>query len=227
MAMAAGIMAAGSLVGGLLSSNAASNAASTQANAANNAMNMSQAQWQQVRQGLMPYMNAGQGATNSLMGNLGALTAPFNPNMQQLEATPGYQFDLQQGLESTQNGFAAKGLGVSGASMKGAADYANGLAQNTYAQQAQIYYQNQQNAYNKLMGVSQLGENAAAGTGQIGQGYLNTSTNAMMGSANASAAGDIAGANAWSNALAGVGNASGMYAISQNPQLMALLLSGH
>lgn len=62
--------------------------------------------------------------------------------------------------------------------MKGAADYATGLANNTLTTQQQIFSANQQNAYNKLMGGAQLGENAAAQSGTIGSQYINAATQA-------------------------------------------------
>lgn len=65
----------------------------------------------------------------------------FNPS--DLADTPGYQFALDQGLKATQNGYAAQGLGSSGAAMKGAANYAEGLASTTYQQQ----YQNALGSY--------------------------------------------------------------------------------
>jgi hypothetical protein len=131
--------------------------------------------------------------------------------MDQLNSTPGYQFIKQQGLEAAQNGFASKGLGSSGAAMKGAADYATGLASNTLSLQQQIFSANQQNAYNKLMGGASLGENAAAQSGSLGTSYVNQATQAQMSGANASAAGTIGQANAWSNALTNAGNSAGQY----------------
>jgi hypothetical protein len=66
-------------------------------------------------------------------------TAPgpfvWNPTMEGLAQTPGYQFTLDQGLRATQSSAAARGLGMSGAAMRGAADYAGGVASNTYNQQ--------------------------------------------------------------------------------------------
>ncbi|TPG50194.1 hypothetical protein EAH75_01480 [Rhodanobacter glycinis] len=60
--------------------------------------------------------------------------------------------------------------------MKGAADYATGLASNTLTQQQQIFSANQQNAYNKLMGGASLGENAAAQSGTLGTSFVNQAT---------------------------------------------------
>jgi len=144
------------------------------------------------------------------------LTANFNPTVAQLQATPGYQFDLSQGLEAAQNGFAAKGLASSGAAMKGAADYATGLANNTMTTQQGIFAANQQNAYNKLMGGASLGENAAAQTGNLGSQYTGQATQAQMSGANAIAAGQVGSANAWSNALNGATNNLATYQMYKN-----------
>src|SRR5579859_3475386 len=95
--------------------------------------------------------------------------------------------------------------------MKGAADYANGLAKNTLSLDQQIYSANQTNAYNKLMGGITLGENAAAQTGSLGQGYTNSAINAMVGGANASAAGTVGSATALANGLGSIGNAASTY----------------
>jgi hypothetical protein len=95
------------------------------------------------------------------------------PNAQlALEATPGYQFTRQQGLQATQSAAAARGLGVSGAALKGAAKFATGLADQTYQSRFSNLLNlntgqqgNVQNQFNRLYQVSALGENAAAGTG--------------------------------------------------------------
>ncbi len=59
------------------------------------------------------------------------------PTQAQIEATPGYAFNLQQGQEGVQNSAAARGLSSSGAALKGAATYASGLADSTYQNQYQ------------------------------------------------------------------------------------------
>lgn len=47
-------------------------------------------------------------------------------------ADPGYQFRLQQGLDSANTGFAARGMLKSGAAAKGVMDYSSGLASQEY-----------------------------------------------------------------------------------------------
>ena len=215
MAWAAVAMAGGALVGGALASQGAKSAANTQANAANNATQAQMNMFNQTQQNLQPYMGAGQNALNTLQGQLPDLTQPFQPTMQQLQSMPGYQFQLQQGLEATQNGYAAKGLGSSGAAMKGAARYAQGLASSDLGQLANLYYTNQNNAYNKLMGVANLGQNSAANVGQIGANYAGGIANTMTGAGNALAAGQVGQANAWSNAANNIGNNYLMYNMYQ------------
>jgi hypothetical protein len=112
---------------------------------------------------LKPYIDFGQEGMSRFTNALGDLTKQFNPTMDQLEQTPGYQFALQQGLKATQNKYAAGGLGVSGAAMKGATDYAEGLAGQTYQQAFQNDLAQKSQEYNMLYNPVQLGANAAAG----------------------------------------------------------------
>ena len=79
----------------------------------------------------------------------------WNPTQAGLEQTPGYQFTLSQGLKSTQNAAAARGLGVSGAALKGADTFATGLANQTYNQQ----YQNAANQYQQNLAGYNTGLN--------------------------------------------------------------------
>lgn len=110
-------------------------------------------------------VNAAAGQTNLLANGI---------NQQTLENTPGYQFTLQQGLESTQNSAAARGLANSGAALKGAATYATGLANDTYqsqyndiAQAASLYNQEAGQAYTGADTVLNQGAQQLAGGNQL------------------------------------------------------------
>jgi hypothetical protein len=136
--------------------------------------------------------------------------------MNQLVKTPGYQFALQQGEFGIQNSIAPSGYGTgqignrpagSGPGIKGEAQYAQGLASQTWAQQAQNYYQGNLQAYNMLMSQNQLGENAAATTGQQGLTSAANQGNALIGGAAAGAAGTIGAANSLTGAIGGVSSA--------------------
>jgi hypothetical protein len=126
---------------------------------------------QQQRNDLMPYREAGLAplqAQQDLLGLNGqdAATAA----MGNFQASPGYQFSRDQGLRAVDAGAAANGLLRSGATLKAEQTFGTGLAD----QEFQQYYKN-------LMGLSTLGENAAAGgaqtasaAGQLAQNAGNT-----------------------------------------------------
>jgi hypothetical protein len=142
-AVAGGAIAAGGgLLGGMFQSNAASKAA-TQA----------QQRFEQQRADLTPYREAGLPtlqAQNDLLGLNGPdAAAAAMGNFQQ---SPGYQFQLQQGLRAVDAGAAAKGMLRSGATLKDEETFGQGLANQDFT-----------NYYNRLMGLSTLGENAATG----------------------------------------------------------------
>ena len=188
-----------------------------QASAANNAANLNEQQYQQTRSDLLPYNKAGQTATNALLKALPSLTAPVTMDEAALRQTPGYQFNLNQGLKSVQNGAAARGLGASGAALKGAAGYATGLADSTYQNQFNNAVTNKLNAYNMLSGVSSLGENAAAQTGAYGTQAAANAGNALTNAGTAQAAGLVGAGNSLVNGL----NTYGGYQFAQQNPLLS------
>lgn len=237
MGIIAGVAAAATLGSAVIGGIASNNAANTQAKAETTAANDQQQQQQQNTAALAPYNTIGQGAASNIqnMGQFsyGQFQAPaafnFQPTEAQLEATPGYQFNLDQGLKATQNSAAARGLGDSGAALKGAASYASGLADQTYQNQFsnalnsynsnytnslaayQANYGTAQGQYNTNLGVQEnlanLGENAAAGAGQLNTTLAGNIGQTAVGAANASAAGQVGVANAASSAASGLSNA--------------------
>lgn len=204
----AGVVGAvGSTIAGSTEASGAQNAAQTEADAATQNQNAVLAAGQQASSmdlgaigaanaPLQPYVNLGNTASGTL-SNL--LTGQNSGQMlQALGQMPGYQFELQQGLEATQNGFAARGLGSSGAAMKGAANYANGLAASNY-----------ENFYNNALADAQLGA-SAAGTQSQNIGNLTTAgANALVGGATNAASLGMAGASASAAGQVGAANAIG------------------
>lgn len=181
---------------------------SQQQSADSQAANQQYAMYQQMRSDLMPYMNTGANA-NTQLGNLtginpggnpltSPLLSPIKMDQATLEQTPGYQFNLSQGLKATQNAAAARGLGSSGAALKGAASYATGLADSTYQNQFSNAVTNQTNQFNRLMGLTQLGQTSAAGVGSAG-----ITTGQGM------ASNIVSGGNAAAGSLVGAGNSLG------------------
>jgi hypothetical protein len=214
------------VAGSAMSSSASKSAADTQAAAANNATALQEAQWEKTQQNLQPYMDLGSSYINPLKAALSnpTLTQQFSaPTAAQAQATPGYQFTLQQGLKATQNSAAARGLGTSGAALKGATTYATGLADSTYndvynraLQTYNTNYNTASNNVNRLQSVVGSGQNAAAGLGSLGAQTANSIGNTLTGAANASASGTIGSANALSSGLNSVASGAMTYGLLAN-----------
>lgn len=163
-------------------------AADAQREAAQMGIDAQQRQYQQIRSDLTPYRAAGESALTDLNKRLPELTAPIELTQDWLESTPGYKFTREQGLKSVQNSAAARGLGVSGAALKGAASFATGLADTTYKTQFDVANINKTNAYNRLKGLVDTGQSAAAQTGTAGTNAANQTSSLLTGAGNASAA---------------------------------------
>ena len=204
---AAAIIGIGAAVGGIATAIGASSAAHAQERAAQQATQAQQAQYNQTRGDEMPYMQQGQAALNELQKQSGYLNSPFNPTQAQLEATPGYQFTLGQGLKAVNNAMGARGLLNSGAVMKGASQYATGLADSTYLDQFNVDQANKNNIYNRLMGQAHLGNTAAGQTGQFGYLTAHDIAGNYIGAGNAAAAGYMGVANGISQAANGIATA--------------------
>lgn len=242
-AIAAGVGAVGAIGGSLISSSAAKSAANTQAAAADRASQAAQDQQAQVRSDLAPFRAGGTTGLDALLASLGlggtgtnllaenginALTFPqFNPSEASLAATPGYQFDLGQGRLAVANSNAAQGRGISGAALKGAANYATGLADNTLKTQSGIYGMNQgifqnnlQNVLGPLANLANLGQTAATQTGQNSLQATGLSNAALQSGAASQAAGTVGSANALSSGLSTAAN------VPLNTLLFQKLLGG-
>lgn len=196
-------LGAGSSIFGAMSANSA---ASKQADAAAQANAIMQSRYQEAKWALQPYYIAGQNYSDQLQQQMPSLTAPITMNQATLEQTPGYQFNLSQGLRGAQNALTASGLGNSGAAVKAAGRFATGLADSTYQNQFNNAQTNRLTAYNMLMGGSQLGEQAASALGQFGTGTGQSIGQNLIGAGNAAAAGTMAGANFLNQGASNIGS---------------------
>ena len=165
----------------------------------------------------------GNDAYSNLLSSIPGLTAPITMDQATLDATPGYEWNLSQGVRGATLGGAATGL--SGAQTKAAATYATGLADSTYQNQFNNANTNKNNAFNFLLGGATPGVNAAstfaaagtsAGNADIAnsQQVGNTLSSNTIGAGNAQAAADIATGKNVGNALT---SGSTSFASAQNP----------
>src|SRR5262245_33438866 len=142
----------------------------------------------------------------------------------ELQQSPGYQFRLGEGVKALEKSAAAKGTLLTGGTLKGLQRYAQDFASNAYGNRlaqltglANLDLGAQQQRYGQLLGVSQLGLNAAGQQGVLGSQYAGLAGSLLGGQAanvsdlltgrgNAQAAGTVGGANAWQQGLSGASN---------------------
>ena len=220
MSFIAAAVIGSAVIGGGIAAYGANKAANTQADAAKNAQQISQNEFGTITGQEQPFMQAGYGAQNELNylmgqggkgaltkgtatpGGYGSLLQPFT-QQQFKQYSPAYQFQQQQGMQGVLNQDASSQGAESGAASKDLINYNQGLA-NTAFNNAFNQYQTQQgNIYQRLAGVAQLGQNAAANTGQQGTALAGQAAQSATNIGSAQAAGQVGVANAWSGALGG------------------------
>lgn len=216
----------------LIGAGASSGAASAQENAANQANATQMQMFNTAQQNLAPYIGAGNAATSRLAdllgtsGNTGApgygsLTTPFNAQTFAQNLNPAYSWQLLQGNRALQNSQAAQDGVLSGAALKDLIGYNQDMASTAYQNAFNNYQTQQGNTYQRLLGLSGLGQASAAGNAT---NAINTGNNLganIVGAGNAAAAGMVGQANAINN---GVNNGMGYYMFNQmlnNPAVAA------
>ena len=146
------------------------------------------------------------------------------------EADPGYAFRFSEGQKALDKSMAARGLGVSGANIKGAVKYGQDMGSQEYNNafnRFQLNRTNQSDVYNTAFNRDQVQRNALLnplqslmGAGQSATNQVNSAsnaftnnvtsasnnygtnaTNALTGGANARASGYVGTANALTNAV--------------------------
>ena len=209
--------AAAAVGGALISSNASSSAAKKQAKSADAATQVQKDMYDQTRNDLSGYRDAGNTALNQLMGGMGA-GGQFMRSYsgQDTYNDPSYKFRLNEGLNSVQSGAAAQGGLLSGATQKALANYGQEAASQEYGNAYNRFNADQTNQYNRLANLVGVGQNAAAQTGNAGLQTGQAIANNTMAGANAQAAGTIAGANAWANAGQQLGTMGAAYMQNRN-----------
>lgn len=196
---AAGVLGAGASVYG----------AGEQKKAAGSASDVQLRMLQLQQNKLQPYSQAGIPATAGLNYGLGTnATTGFDPNaplmrafgMQDFLQSPGYQFNLSQGMDAINKQAASRGNFYAPQTLQDIGRFSQGLASNEWNTERNAFMNQQQAQFQRLLGLSQIGENAAAG-----QGSGAITTGGLIGnnltSAGAAQAGGVMGG---ANALSGI-----------------------
>ena len=193
------------IAGSMYSAHQAGKAADAQVDASRDASDQQMAMFEQTRQDQMPWMNTGKQALNRLAalqgigtssgGPIGFLTKS-NPEatrakaMEQFQASPGYQFRLDQGMDAIQNSAAARGQLGAGNTLKAIQGYGQGLASEEF-----------NNYTNRLSALAGVGQTAATNLGTLGANAAGQAGNATMAAGAARASGYVGQANAVNGGL--------------------------
>lgn len=159
---AAGVAAVGTIAATSMQASAAKKAAATQAESADAAIALQREQWEQQRQDIGPWREAGvRGLAQfeRLAGQGPPRFDPFTapraldparfaftpPTAEDLARDPSYQFRLAEGQKALERGAAARGGLLGGGFARGLERYAQDYASTEYG-----------NVYNRAMGENQL-----------------------------------------------------------------------
>jgi hypothetical protein len=199
---------------------AAAQSAAAQREAADKSIAAQREMFDIGRADLAPYREGGTTAQNQLMTLLG-IGGDQNAQgygkyakdfgMSDFTMDPGYQFRLKTGLESLERSAAARGMGLSGAALKGITDYSQNKASDEYKNAFDRYQTNRAAQLDPLFKLYSGGQASAAGSaaqaGALGQNLGQTYTGLGQGLAQAAVAGGNAQASGYLNQANAVTNA--------------------
>jgi len=198
------------LVGGLIQNASQRQAASMQSDAAQRAIDL-QADINKQQMALnAPFYSAGVTGQNRLMDLLGLGTNKTASDygkyakdfsMADYQADPGYAFRLSEGMKQLAGGARARGGAVSGRTMMGAQDYAQGLASQEYGNAFNRYQTNRANQLQPLGNLQNVGISAANQQSSALGNYGSNVGNLLGQQGNAQAAGALGQGNAINTAI--------------------------
>ena len=159
--VATAVAVGGTIAASSIQASAAKKAAKTQAGAADEATELQRQMYEQQRQDIAPWREAGMRALPQLeamiaQGPGDPFRAPAGLDPRQFQFTPptpeslandpGYQFRLRSGQQALEGGAAARGGLLSGGAMRGLTEFGQQLGSQEY-----------QNAYGRALGQNELG----------------------------------------------------------------------
>lgn len=142
------------VVGGIASSKAAKKGARATRDATAMQVESQERMYDQTREDLAPWREAGVNALNMMQ----------NP-MENFQASPDYQFRLNEGLDTLGSQFAMKGGG--GNAMRGLESFRSNLASSEFG-----------NWFNRMFGMSEAGRGAQGTVAHAGMNSANAISNA-------------------------------------------------
>lgn len=191
--MPAAALTATAVVGSsLIGASATGKAVKAQSNSADAANALQKYMYDQTRSDQMPWHDAGTGA----LAQLQEFLKPGADMTKLLQAQPGYQARLNEGVNAIDRSAAANGSLNSGGTLKALTRYGQDYASNELT-----------NVLNRYYSMAGLGQTANNSMGAAGSNYANNAGNNLMAAGNARASGYLANGQIAGNALGGLAGA--------------------
>lgn len=184
----------------LIGASSAKKAANAQSAAADAQIALSREMYEDTSSKFAPFLERGQLGMQAYMSELGLGKAPAGYGG--FEASPGYQYRLDQGNANINALAGAKGGLNSGATRLALMRQGQGMASDEYGQYM-----------NRLAGVSDMGLGAAGNQATAANAFAGQANSALANRGNAAAAGSIGVGNAFQN---GIQNGLGLWQYQQN-----------
>lgn len=213
MSWVAAAVVGGSVIGGAVASRGASKAADAQRAAADQASATQLEMFDQTREDMAPWREAGTVALRQLTDGTAA-GGDFNRDFTLADFTrdPGYDFRQREGMRMMEGSAAARGGLMSGGTLRAlqryGQDYASGEFQNSYNR----WNADRDRRFNRLSALAGVGQTAARDVAGFGANTANAVASNQLAAGNATAAGYVGRANAINNT---VGNLQSMYTMSR------------
>lgn len=186
-----------SVVKGVVDNNAAKKAGNAQQKGYDAATAEQGRQYDQSREDMQPWMQAGESA-------LGRLNQASTGDFSSFTRSPGYQWGVDQQMQGLERGAAARGGLYSGGADADRMKFAQGLASQEYG-----------NWWNQQAGLAGVGQSTANGLANLGQNYATNVGNNAINAGNSRASAYQQQGQAWGNALSGVVGGVG-YGVGNN-----------
>lgn len=173
----------------------------------------------------------GEGGMNpaDLIGQLPMPGAPGSefgaftraPTLSELQMDPSYQFRLDQNLGAIENSAAARGMQLSGSTLKDLSRFSQDYASQEFGNAYDRFMGQRNDQFNRLASLAGIGQSASQATGMTAANALGNMGNQIgqniIGAGNAMAAGQIGAANAISGSLNNISNFALMQSLFNQP----------
>jgi hypothetical protein len=202
---AAGVTAAAGIAGGIMQQNAIDKGASQ-------ARDALAAGRQTATNQLSPWATTGQPANQQQSNLLGLNGQPAaDAAMSTYQTSPGYQWQLGQGLRAVDAAAAAKGMLRSGATLKAEQVYGAGLADSDFGTYWNRLQQLSGSGLDAAKGIASAATGTAANTSQVdtGQASMDASVYGNMAKSIGTSANGLMNNTAFQNYIGGGGGSAG------------------